>query len=206
MKVLILSDKVEEAIYHERLRETFSDVELVLSCGDLPFYYLEYVVTCLNVPLYFVHGNHDPVREYASGGGSRTEPGGCQNLDGKVVMEKGLLLAGLEGSKRYKAGMYQYSEAEMAIKVLRIGLLLALQSWRYGRRLDILLTHAPPWGIHDAPDPCHQGFRSFRAFLDIFKPRYLLHGHSHTYHSPPAITPYRATLVVNTYGYRVMEI
>jgi len=31
----------------------------VLSCGDLPPYYLEFLVTVLDVPLFDVRGNHD---------------------------------------------------------------------------------------------------------------------------------------------------
>jgi len=44
--------------------DRFGDVELVLSCGDLPYYYLEYIVSMLNVPLLYVHGNHDAPPEY----------------------------------------------------------------------------------------------------------------------------------------------
>ena len=31
----------------------------MISCGDLPAYYLDYLVSKLDVPLYAVHGNHD---------------------------------------------------------------------------------------------------------------------------------------------------
>src|SRR3712207_4405883 len=54
-------------------------VEAVISCGDLPFEYLEYVVTFLGVPVYYVLGNHDPAPD------SPEHPGGCTPLDGRVV-------------------------------------------------------------------------------------------------------------------------
>jgi Icc-related predicted phosphoesterase len=73
--------------------------------------------------------------------------------------------------------------------------------------LDILITHAPPKGIHDKPDLCHQGFRAFVTLMDRFRPRYLIHGHVHVY-SPNEITEsvYRDTMVLNAYGYRTLEI
>jgi predicted phosphodiesterase len=65
MKILTVSDKVVDFIYSPQLKEKFGDVELVLSCGDLPFYYLEYIVSILNVPLFYVMGNHDKKVETA---------------------------------------------------------------------------------------------------------------------------------------------
>ncbi|HEC36180.1 MAG TPA: metallophosphoesterase, partial [Anaerolineae bacterium] len=101
MKILALSDQVVEAIYSPHIRERFGDVDLLLSCGDLPYSYLEYIVTMLSVPAFYVHGNHDQP-EYIANGKALTEPGGWVNLDGRVVQEGSLLLAGLEGSLRYK--------------------------------------------------------------------------------------------------------
>jgi uncharacterized protein len=38
----------------------FNEIELILGCGDLPYPYLENLLTFLNVPLMYVPGNHDP--------------------------------------------------------------------------------------------------------------------------------------------------
>ena len=54
MKVLSLSDKIVSFIYSPKVRDRFSDVDLVIGCGDLPYYYLEYVLNALDQPLYFV--------------------------------------------------------------------------------------------------------------------------------------------------------
>jgi Icc-related predicted phosphoesterase len=84
---------------------------------------------------------------------------------------------------------------------------LVLNRLLYGRYLDILITHAPPFGIHDRPDVCHRGFRAFVTFMERFRPRYLIHGHVHVYHPHQEVeTPYRDTQVINTYGYRTLEI
>jgi predicted phosphodiesterase len=59
-KVLAVSDQVVERIYSLAANGHFQDVSLILGCGDLPYTYLEYLVSMLNAPLYYVPGNHDP--------------------------------------------------------------------------------------------------------------------------------------------------
>jgi len=209
MKVLTISDRVVNRVYDERVRERFADVELVLSCGDLPFYYLEYVVAMLNVPLYYVLGNHcPPVRGEFAGIKIKPAPGGGVNLDGRVVNHHGLILAGLEGSIRYNQRPYhQYTEGEMRRKVFGLIPHLLIQRLRHGRYLDILLTHSPPLGVHDGRDPAHRGFRVFRWFMDVFRPRYLIHGHKHVYDSRQATeSRHHDTWVINAYGYKVLEV
>ena len=58
IKILSVSDKVDEVLYSPALKRLFADVDLVLGCGDLPFYYLEFIVTMLGGPLFYVIGNH----------------------------------------------------------------------------------------------------------------------------------------------------
>jgi Icc-related predicted phosphoesterase len=178
---------------------------MVLSCGDLPYYYLETIVTVLNVPGFFVHGNHDQPM-HTSDGRTVTEPGGWIDLDGRTVEIGGVLLAGLEGSIRYKpTGRYQYTESEMLHKVWRLVPALLMNRVRYGRYLDILMTHAPPFGIHDAKDLPHRGFKALLPLMARFRPRYLLHGHQHAHAEEVSRTPYVDTEVINVYPYRVIE-
>ena len=61
MRILTVSDKVEPVLYGPYIRERVGKVDLILACGDLPYYYLEYIVGLLDVPLFYVHGNHDKV-------------------------------------------------------------------------------------------------------------------------------------------------
>lgn len=209
MKVLALSDKVDELLYSPAIKHLFGDFDLVLGCGDLPHYYLEFVTTLLDGPLLYVVGNHgNEIKHFHEPSVRWQYPGGCENIDGRVVRRKGLLVAGLEGSMRYNDRRYfQYGEREMARKVWGLAPALVLNKLLYGRYLDILITHAPPKGIHDKPDLCHQGFRAFVTLMDRFRPRYLIHGHVHVY-SPNEITEsvYRDTMVLNAYGYRTLEI
>jgi Icc-related predicted phosphoesterase len=206
MKILCISDQVVPVVYSDRARERFSDIDLVLSCGDLPYYYMEFVASALNVPCCYVHGNHDQP-EHKSDGRILTEPGGWINLDRRTVAVKGLLIGGLEGCLRYKPWVpYQYTESGMKSRVWQMIPSLLYNRARYGRYLDILITHAPPFGIHDGDDLPHRGFRAFLWFMERFRPRYLLHGHRHIYGRETWQSRHQDTQVVNVHPYRIIEL
>lgn len=206
VKVLTLSDKIVDFIYSPAVRQRFGEVDLVISCGDLPYYYLEYLVSTLDKPLYFVRGNHAHEVEHGVAG-PRTQPWGARDLDRAVVNASGLLMAGFEGSIRYNNGPYQYTDGEMHWRVCQILPSLFLNRAQYGRYLDVLVAHSPPRGVQDQPDRCHTGFAAFRWLLQRFRPRYMLHGHIHVYH-PHTVTRslFHQTEVINCYGYRELEL
>ena len=206
MKILALSDHVADSIYSPNVTDRFGDVDLLISCGDLPYSYLECVVTMLPAALaFYVHGNHDKP-EYAESGATLTDPGGWVNLDGRTAKAGPLLLAGLEGSLRYKPRVpFQHTERAMRWKVLRLLPALLRNRLIYGRYLDILIAHAPPRGIHDGENLPHRGFEVFRWLMARFRPRYLLHGHKHVYGPQSTRTRYRATTVVNVYPFATIE-
>ena len=217
MKILALSDEVVDVIYSPRVKEKYAEVDLVVGCGDLPFYYLEFIVTMLNVPVYYVHGNHDKPSQYLSDGRIIHRAEGCEVLDGIAARvprrspdgsaNASLLVAGLGGCLRYNADPnHQYTPNEMAGRVLKLTPALLANRLGHGRYLDILVTHAPPRGIHDGPDPAHTGFDVFLRVMNTFRPRLLLHGHSHVYRQDAVtVTQYRDTEVVNVYPYRLIE-
>jgi Icc-related predicted phosphoesterase len=207
MRVLIVSDQIAPQLYDATIKTNFSDVDLVLSCGDLPHYYLEYIVTMLNVPLYYVMGNHGFELECSDSGERRVRPEGCIDINDRVVESHGLSIAGLEGSLRYKNGPYQYTQAQMRWKAMGLAMKLLGRRLRTGRWLDILLTHAPPFGIQDGKDLSHTGFRAFVRLMQWLRPRYLIHGHSHDYSRLQSETTlYRSTTVVNVFPYRLLDI
>ena len=213
MRALVISDKVEPILYSAGINRHVGKLDLVISCGDLPHYYVEYVMTMTGRPTYFVHGNHAREVEYHSRGGpdewrAVSEPMGATNLHARTERAGTLLLAGLEGSIRYNsAPSYQYTNSEMMFIILRMAPRLIFNRLRYGRYLDVLVAHSPPWGIHDQPDLPHQGFKSFLTFMRWFRPRYLLHGHIHLYRRDVVTqTRYHDTEVINVYPYRIMEL
>jgi uncharacterized protein len=207
MKILAVSDEERAVIYNPTITQRFADIDLVISCGDLPYYYLEYIISTLNKPLYYVRGNHAARVEYSESG-DRTSPWGGIDLHQRSIRdESGLLLAGIEGSLQYNFGPQQYSDLQMWLMVLRLVPGFLWNKLRYGRFLDIFVTHAAPYQIHDQDDRAHRGVRAFRWVIDVFQPAFFLHGHIHVYR-PDTVTEteVKGTKVMNVFGYREFHI
>jgi uncharacterized protein len=204
LKVLAVCDEVDSRLYGTSVCAR-PKPDLILGCGDLPAYYLDFLVSQLDAPLYAVHGNHDapPATEQ----GMQFANCGANWIGGRLVKVKGLLLAGFDGSLRYNEGAYQSSQLQMHAAVRSLAPWLWLNRLRYGRALDVLVTHAPPLGVHDDRDICHTGFQAYRWLLDTFRPRYHVHGHVHRYdRRMPAVTRVGSTDVVNVYPFRELVL
>lgn len=165
MKILCLADEESKYYWDYFKREKLADVDLILACGDLKAEYLTFLVTMGHAPLFYVCGNHD--ESYAS-----RPPEGCDCIENRVVEFRGLRIAGLGGSMRYRPGLYQYTEQEMARRIRRM-------RWQLRKGVDIVVTHAPVAGFGDLPDLTHRGFDAFRGMIEKYRPAYLLHGHVH---------------------------
>jgi len=217
VKVLAVADEVNEALYTpENLKRAAPDI--VVSCGDLPFDYLEYLVTILNVPLLYVPGNHDPdlgrrpeIEQGLALGpidlaAERPDlppqgPEGCTNVDGLVERAGGLRVGGLGGSVRYREGPNQYTERQMYRKARRLARRARLRGG-----LEVLVTHAPPLGLGDEEDPAHRGFAAFHWLAKRFRPRLLVHGHIHPYGRKRPDRRIGEVLVVNAVPSRTVEV
>jgi Icc-related predicted phosphoesterase len=208
--VLAVSDQIDPRIHSATLRSRMPDVQLVFGCGDLPARYLEFLADALERPVYFVLGNHmeEWTRDHVTG--KPFDPMGCVNVGGAVVRDRstGLIVAGLSGSPRYSGeGGQQFTEWQMAMKIMRMAPQLTWHRIRRGRWLDVLLTHAPARGINDQPDVAHRGFVSLIWFLRVFKPKYHLHGHIHLYdRSAPWRQTYECVEVINVYPYQKLDL
>lgn len=202
MKILAISDVVEPVLYGAALSSYAAGIEAVISCGDLPFEYLEYVVTLSGAPLYYVRGNHDPPEDKGA-------PAGCVSLDGRVVNAGGLVLAGLSGSRRYSGGPNQYTERAMGRRAYMLSARIALGALGGRREPDVFVSHAPPCGLGDREDPCHKGFEAFLSLIDRHEPSLWLHGHVHLYGPEVAgrrVTSRGTTRVVNVYGHQILDV
>jgi Icc-related predicted phosphoesterase len=201
VKILCVSDHIDPLVYSNSIKHRFADVDMILSAGDLPMDYLDFIVTNLNKPLLFVFGNH-----HAEGLNHDKEGFGSAHLGTKVRREEGMIVAGLGGSMRYNKGPNQFTETQMYGEIFKLIPTLLFNRLVYGRFLDILLTHAPPRNIHDKPDKCHWGFKAFRWFIKMFRPKYLVHGHIHLYDlSDIRRTRYLETEVINAYSHYVID-
>jgi len=200
MKILTISDNVLRQLENaENLKRQYGDAEMLISCGDMPPHYLDFIATTLNLPLFFVRGNHDIQYE--------ENPPGGDDLNLKVRRFKGLVFAGLEGCIRYNREPIQYTEDQMFFMVIRLWQQVWFHRLRHGFGLDVLVTHSPPRGIHDMTDRAHLGFRSLRLALNLFKPRYMIHGHVDTHDSRrPTRTTLGETDIININPVKVLTI
>ncbi len=198
MKVMVLSDVPCKALWdasdpHEKLK----GIDLILSCGDLPAEYLEYLATFTAAPVLYVHGNHD--RHYDT-----KAPGGCICIEDTIYTFRGLRIMGLGGCLQYNPeAPHQYTERAMCFRVSKMWLKLL-----HHRGFDILLTHAPAQGLNDGPDRPHKGFSCFNALLERYKPGWFIHGHVHMQYNAnlPRVCTYGKTTVINAFERYIFEI
>src|SRR3989304_3353040 len=207
MKILAVSDKIVDIIYTSSIAERLKDIDFVVSCGDLPNDYLEFIVSTLNKPLFYVFGNHHMDIIYTENGIKEGGPEGCINLDNRIIEYDGVLIGGLEGSMRYSKGKYQYTDSQMCMKINRMKPRLYLNRILKKRYIDILITHAPPYKIQDQNDLPHRGFKCLNSFIKRYSPKFLIHGHIHVYGLDNNwIKEVGKTKVINAYGFRVLEL
>lgn len=203
MKILCISDRTEPMLHGPSLNHYAAGVDAVISCGDLDFNYLEYIVTFLGAPVYYVLGNHDPAAD------SKVRPEGCIPLDGEVVDIGGVVVAGLSGSRFYSGGPNQYTERQMNRRAWALAMKIR---WRklLGRPApSIFVSHSPAFGLGDREDLPHVGFRSFLRLMDRFEPDLWLHGHVHLYgpdQEKQRIAKHGETKLVNVYGHKFLEV
>jgi Icc-related predicted phosphoesterase len=206
MNILAVSDVLLPFVYSPQVRTRFANKQMVIGCGDLPYYYQEYILNMLDVPLFYVRGNHDPLIEHAQGRSSSSPEGGT-DLHRKVICHDGFIIAGVEGSLRYRDGDFQYTQNEMWGHVFHMIPMMFFNRIFRDRYLDIFVTHAPPQGIHDRSDLPHQGIRAFRWLVETFQPAVHIHGHVHLYRPEDlSETIVRKTRVINAFGYREITV
>jgi len=210
VRILCVADEVDLLVYSLQICERFSDVDLILSAGDLPDGYLEYIASMLNKPLISVAGNHDKSKQDIENAGihyPRNQTPNFGQISFRIEKESGISILGLPGSIRYNKGQNQYTDAWMTFRIILMLPRLLLRRLLWGRSVDIILAHSPPRGIHDGGDPAHKGFSAYRWLIRLAKPYYFVHGHVHVYDMQALREiDYYDTSVVNVYGHRVITL
>ncbi|MBQ3529129.1 MAG: metallophosphoesterase [Oscillospiraceae bacterium] len=196
MKILTISDEVCPALYDFYTPGKLDEYDLIISCGDLKPSYLSFLVTMTHVPLLYVHGNHDTRYE-------KNPPEGCDCIEDKLVVYRGLRILGLGGSPSYNGGAHQYTESQMRWRIFKLW-------WKIRKHggVDIVVSHAPLAGVGDGDDFAHRGFHEFLRFVDKYHPKYWLHGHVHLNYGidKTRVREYNGTKVINTCERYVLEI
>lgn len=194
MKLLVVSDIESNYIWDFFDKNNFKDIDAVISCGDLKAQYLQFLVTMLAVPVFYIHGNHDQ-------GYLKNPPDGCDCIEDQVIKFKGLRIGGIGGSIEYRGGPFQYTEAKMQKRVKKL-----IRSAK--GPIDIFVTHSPTFGLGDDPtSACHVGFDCFYNIYDKLKPKYHLYGHNHLSYSSKAkrMLAYDNIALINGYNYYILE-
>ncbi len=197
MRVLVVADEPSRYYYDYYKPGRLDEFDLIISCGDLPKNYLEFLVTMARCPLIYVCGNHDDAY-------IENPPEGCICIDDDIFEYRGIRFMGLGGSYRYRPdGEYMYTEAEMRFRIFKL--------WRKLHKykgFDVLVTHAPAYHIDDLDTPTHRGFECFIDLMNKYKPKYFFHGHIHRNYGfkIPAKSYYNETVIVNAFDYQKMDI
>jgi len=195
MRILAVSDTEAKCFYDYYVPGKLAEYDLILACGDLKPKYLEFLVTMARCPVMYVNGNHDEM--YA-----QCPPEGCDCIDDKLVVYKGVRILGLGGSYKYRNGKYMFTERQMNWRIRKLR-----GKIRKNKGFDILVTHAPAYGLNDMDDLAHRGFECFNELLEKYKPRYFIHGHVHMEygHEIPRRTELEHTTVINACGYYAFD-
>ena len=199
MRILAISDEEEPGLWERWTPERTEGVDLIVSCGDLSAAYLEFLATATNLPLVYVHGNHDEAYRVRP-------PLGCVDVDGSAYVCHGLRIVGLGGARAASDGApgICYTEREMRARIRRITPLVQVMGG-----LDLLVTHAPALGVGDMDDGYHRGFECFRQFVGKWGPELLVHGHVHRAYGTSFVRRRPlgdATVSVNACGHEVIDV
>ena len=125
-------------------------------------------------------------------------------MEDSVYTYRGIRIAGLGGSMRYRDGANMYTEREMSKRVRKLS-----RKIRMVGGCDILLTHAPVAGMGDLDDLPHRGFECFNTALESWNPDYMVHGHVHQSYGPNFQRERQhtcGTTVINACGYTQFEL
>ncbi len=186
MYILAIADRPPKKSIIETLKE--NQIDLIVTLGDLDMFDLKELTYVTDIPKIGIYGNHCS--------GNYFEELGIRNMHLDTWEFGGLTFGGFEGCVRYKedpyAKMYHQFEADTL-----------LQDFPH---VDVMLCHAPPFGINDDPnDPVHEGFHALRKYVEEKKPAHLMHGHTYP-REDTLVTRFLDTEIVYVYGDKVLQI
>jgi Icc-related predicted phosphoesterase len=186
LRLLAIADRAPSRRVRDIISET--PVDVIVTLGDLELSQIRDLELITDIPKLGVYGNHCS--------GSYMDTVGLVNMHLNTTTVKGITFGGFEGSVRYKNSPY----AKMYTQEEATALLADFP------RVDVMLTHCPPYGINDDQrDLSHTGFLGLRTYLEQKSPPYLLHGHTYPTEAS-LVQEYLNTRIEYVFGERIVEI
>lgn len=153
--VLVVADYPKPR-FDEAIR---SNVDFVLSLGDVDPPILEEIHLRFHKPIFAVKGNHDSTRPF---------PEYVTDVHLRFAQHRNWLIGGFGGVPAYKGtGAYEWDDLAAAERLSKLPY------------VDILICHAPLLGITDREDYAHQGSEAIRRYIETQQPKFVYHGHVH---------------------------
>lgn len=123
--------------------------DLVLTLGDISTETIDYILfMAKQVKVFGVLGNHDP-----------KEIPGLDDRHGKIAEFRGVKFGFLNGAPKYKDEPNHFTEKQMRKVIEKMP------------RVDVVLSHAPPFCANLNEDKLHKGFEAFDEFIENYKPK-----------------------------------
>lgn len=183
LKLLIISDTHEHMFIDPNLHLLSEPVDACLLLGDISPKELKYIKETVKAPIYGVLGNHNEFYNY--------EKNGIENIHGKVVEVKGVRIAGIQGSIKYKnANMPLYTDEES------VDIANSMEA------ADILISHDSPKYLHGRHNIAHSGLQGITHYIEKHN-ALNIHGH---YHENKIYTPLNGNKSVCVYGVKILEV
>jgi len=88
LHLLIVADHIDPLLYDYYRPERFPTIDLILACGDLKQWYMSYLMSTFNAPLYYVRGNHDLSFH-------QDPPEGGEDIHGRLISYRGIRIMAL---------------------------------------------------------------------------------------------------------------
>lgn len=187
MKLLCIADRPPQQSITKTLSDN-PDIVAVVTLGDLDYFMLRELES-VHLPKFGIYGNHCSKTYFPDLG--------IENLHGKISSFMGKTILGIEGCERYKddphAALYSQEEMFEILKDMP--------------RADIVITHAPPYGVHDDPnDTAHRGWKALREYVEKHQPDYVLHGHTYPSKGEVVIDLIGKTKVIFVYMDKIVSL
>ncbi|MBP3359746.1 MAG: metallophosphoesterase family protein [Clostridia bacterium] len=188
LKLAVISDTHGDLAFGEKFRKFMLNIEeydLCIVLGDVSTYELDKITELVPInKIIALRGNHDRFDVY--------HKHGITNINGKVYTCKGIRIAGIEGSNRYKNEKYPLYTHYESLKL----------AYDMPQKADILISHDCIF-TESKYDKAHEGMAGLSYY--VYKNNVMYHIHGHIHKSYRSNYP-NGTEEISVYGCEYIEI